>query len=287
MKKMICLLLTACIIFTLAAFDKQPETVIPEAALSAETETTEWTRIGYYQDEEENVLSVTWMEDVVEPGWYVGVMIGEVMTGWTIPQEGNTLHGDLNAGIEDSEPYIVTVYEEGEDGLLLVVEGDESYHFHSIDLPDAKIFVNINIEGRGNIAFSEGEEAPEIDPDNSYQSAQINLGEPVIHTFATSPKAGSLFVKWTKNGEDFSTESQITVLLDESADFTAVFEDDPAWQNPVMNFIGEYKSGRAHALVECFDKADAWIIIDWGGSSRETAHWDIVGSLDPDTLTIN
>ena len=95
-----------------------------------------------------------------------------------------------------------------------------------------------------------------------------------------------MFVKWTKNGEDFSTEPVITVLLDESAEFVAVFEEDSDWQNPVMNFIGEYQSDRAHALVECFDKQDAWITIEWGSSAWELARWDIVGTLDLDTLTI-
>ena len=45
-------------------------------------------------------------------------------------------------------------------------------------------------------------------------------------------------------------KKQFPVFLDESADYVAVFEDDPDWQNPVMNFVGEYQSGRAHALVE-------------------------------------
>ena len=79
----------------------------------------------------------------------------------------------------------------------------------------------------------------------------------------------------------------ITVFLDESADFAAVFEEDPDWQNPVMNFIGEYQSGRAHATVDCFGKEDAWIAIEWGGSAWELARWDIVGRLDTETLTID
>ena len=136
------------------------------------------------------------------------------------------------------------------------------------------------------ISYAEGEETPEIDPDRPYQSAQINLAEPATYTFASAPEAGNLFVKWTKNGTDFSTEPVITMLLDESADFVAVFEEDPDWQNPVMNFIGEYQCDRAHAKVECFGNTDAWITIEWGGSAAELARWDIVGRLDTETLTI-
>ena len=65
----------------------------------------------------------------------------------------------------------------------------------------------------------------ELDPDEPYQSAQVNLEEPETYTFAAAPEEGNVFVKWTKNGEDYSTEPVITVLLEESADFVAVFEE--------------------------------------------------------------
>ena len=150
----------------------------------------------------------------------------------------------------------------------------------------ASIIVTINTDGWGMIGFEEGETVPELDPEWPFQSAQINLGEPATHSFAAAPEAGNVFVKWTKNGEDFSTEPVITVLLDESADFVAVFEEDPGWQNPVMNFVGNYQSGRAHALVECSGYEDAWITIEWGGSAWELARWYIFGRLDTETLTV-
>ena len=62
----------------------------------AEPEIKEWTRQGYYADENGNMLSVTWMEDIDEPGWYVGVSLGDYWGGATLPQEGNSLHGRLN-----------------------------------------------------------------------------------------------------------------------------------------------------------------------------------------------
>jgi len=282
MKKWICLLLAAVMVLSLAACGSANPAQEPEA----EQESAEWTRSGYFQDENGNVLSVTWMDDAVVPGWYVGCMIGELMTGWTLQQEGNTLHGDLNAWDESAEPCVVTVSEEGEDGLQLVFEGGETYHFTPMELPKAAIFVSVNAEGGGNIDSAEGEEAPEIDPEYPFQSSQINLAEPATYTFVAWPNAGSVFVKWTKNGEDFSDQPQITVLLDESADFVAVFEADPDWQNPVMNFIGEYQCDMAHALVECFGDEEAWITIEWGSSAWELARWTIVGRLDIETLTI-
>ena len=277
MKKMICLLLAACLVFALAACG---------GAQQPEEESAEWTRAGYYSDENENMLSVTWMEDIDEPGWYVGVMIGETMAGCVLQEEGKTLHGDLNAWDESAEPLVVTVTEEGEDGLQLAVDGGETYHFKPMEMPEATIVVTVNTEGWGNIEYAEGDQAPEIDYEYPAQSAYIGLAEPQTHTFLAWPKAGSVFVKWTKNGEDFSTEPQITVLLDESAEYVAVFREEEGWQNPVMNFVGEYQCDRAHALVECFGSDEALIVIEWGGSATELARWTIVGRLDPDSLTI-
>ena len=290
MKKTLCLLLALCLIFALAACKgTKPETPAPETSAPAEAETGDWTREGYYEDGNGYILTVTRMDDVDEPGWYVGCMLGtdfmDDSWGGMLPQVGAALQGELPSS-GSREPLTVTVSEEGEDGLLLTVEGGESYHFTRVELPEATIIVNINTEGRGMIAYAEGEETPEIDPEWPYQSAYIGLAEPKTHTFAAAPEAGSVFVKWTKNGEDYSTEPVVTLLLDESADFVAVFEEDPDWQNPVMNFVGEYQCDRAHATVECSGYEDAWIAIEWGGSASELARWDIFGRLDLDTLTV-
>ena len=277
MKKIVCLLTAVLLTVSLAA-------------CAGKTSGSEWTREGYFADENGNILSVTWMDDVDEPGWYVGCMLGEDYTedswGGMLPQEGNTLKGTLPAsGSQDDLK--VTLSEEGTDGLLLKVDGGGTYHFTLMDIPEATIFVTIDTEGYGGmIEYAEGETAPEIDPEWPYQSAQINLEGPETYTFAAQAQAGVRFVKWTKDGEDLSTDPVITVLLDESAEFVAVFEDDPAWQNPVMNFIGEYMCGRARANVSCFEYEEAWITIEWSSSASELARWEIMGRLDTDTMTI-
>ncbi|MBR4131900.1 MAG: hypothetical protein IKT99_02890 [Oscillospiraceae bacterium] len=289
MKKWICLAMCAVMLLMLCACAGKQPSQSAEAPSQEEQTAAEWTRDGYFQDENGHMLSVTWMDDVDEPGWYVGCCLGEdfVEDSWggTLPQEGNALRGTLPSSGE-KEPLTVTITEEGADGLLLAVDGGETYHFKPMEMQDATIIVTVNTEGWGNIDYAEGEEAPEIDPEYPYQSAQINLAEPTTHTFVAWPQAGSIFVKWTKNGEDFSTEPQITVLLDESADYVAVFEEDPDWQNPVMNFVGDYQCDRAHALVECFGYDEAWITIEWASSAWELARWNIVGPLDLDTLTV-
>ncbi|MBO5556001.1 MAG: DUF3089 domain-containing protein [Oscillospiraceae bacterium] len=279
-KAWICLILAAIMVFSLAACGSKKTQAKTESA-------AQWTREGFFMDEQANILSITWMEDVDDPGWYVGCMLGEdVMEdswGGTLPQEGNTLRGVL-ASSGSKDDLSVTVSEEGSDGILLSVEGGENYHFARME--QASIMVTVNTEGMGNIAYAEGETAPEIDPEYPYQSAQINLAEPATHTLVAWPQTGNVFIKWTKNGEDFSTDAQITVLLDESADYVAVFEADPDWQNPVMNYVGEYQCDRAHARVECMGNEEAWIIIEWAGSAWDLARWDIFGRLDPETRTI-
>ena len=288
MKKLICSAVSIVLLCVLCACGTRTPSPAEERSAASEG-TAEWTQDGFFSDENGNMLSVTWMEDIDEPGWYVGCMLGEDIVedswGGTIAQEGAALHGTLPSSGSKND-ITVTVSEEGADGLLLVVEGGETYHFTSMGDMTASIIVTINTDGLGMIGYEEGETVPELNPDEPYQSAQINLAEPETYTFAAAPEAGNLFVKWTKNDEAFSTEPVITVLLDESADFVALFEEDADWQNPVMNFIGEYQSGRAHALVECLGNDEAWITIEWGGSAADLARWDIVGRLDTETLTI-
>ena len=288
MKRLVCIVICAVMLFALCACGAQPAASAQETP-AAPDPAAEWTREGFFAGENENMLSVTWMDDIDEPGWYVGCMLGEdfIEDSWggTLAQEGSTLRGTLLSSGSKAD-LTVTVSEEGEDGLLLVVEGGETYHFTSMGDMTASIIVTVNTEGWGMIGYEEGETVPELDPEWPYQSAQVNLGEPATYTFAAAPESGNLFVKWTKNGEDFSTEPVITVLLDESADYVAVFEADADWQNPVMNFIGEYQSGRAHALVACSGNEDAWITIEWGSSAWELARWDIIGRLDTETLTV-
>jgi hypothetical protein len=285
MKKTLCLLLAFAMLLALAACGG----AAPAPTAEQEPEVKEWTRTGYFTDENGNTLSVVWMEDVEVPGWYVGVTIGddpvEDSRGGMLPQEGNSLHGDLNAWDENAEPLIVTVTEEGEDGLQLVIEGGETYHFKEMDLPKATIFVTVNVEGDGAIEYTEGEETPEVDPEYPFQSAVINLAEPATHTILAWPRAGSRFVKWTKNGEDFSTEPQITVLLDESADFIAVFEPDPDWVNPLDACVGEYQCDRARAHVDTIGNEDLLITVEWGSSAWEMARWFIYGRPDPETMS--
>ena len=281
MKKLISLLCAFALLLTLGAFG----TAQPATAAN------DWSREGYFADEDGNIVSVTWMDLDYEAGWYVACMIGEDSWGNMLPQEGDTLHGNIVPDYEEGE-MIVTVSEEGEDGLLFEIEGGESFHLTPLDLAAAfgvddedVISVTVDVEGLGHYNYAQGEEA-EFD-DYPYTWTQLNLVEPGTYVFAAIPEEYEwVFVKWTKDGEDYSTDPVIRLDLTESASFTAVYDFVIDGQNPVMNFIGRYVSGRANALVEAEGDDGAFVTIEWGGSAKEMARRVMSGSFDEDTLTM-
>ena len=67
MKKWICILLTALLIPVLASCGSTKTEEKTESKPEEKTETIEWTRAGYFQDENENMISITWMDDIDEP----------------------------------------------------------------------------------------------------------------------------------------------------------------------------------------------------------------------------
>lgn len=215
MKKTTALLIAAMLILSLLAGCGAPKEGASDFV---------WTREGTFEDADGNHLIITKSDDEeTYPGWGVTFMKGEDMFGWFIEQDGETLHGDLIW--EDSDEYIVTISEEGEDGLMLETEDGETYHFTPMDIPDATVFVNVNTEGLGRIAYAPEGEEPEFDEEFPAQSAQLNLEGPETYVFAAKADEGWKFVKWTKDGEDYSTDEQITVELTEGhVEYIAVFE---------------------------------------------------------------
>ncbi|MBQ9900870.1 MAG: hypothetical protein IJM51_00570 [Clostridia bacterium] len=188
-----------------------------------------WTRKGYFSDENNHMLSVTYMELDDESGWYVGLMIGEDLMedsyGGMVEEKNGVLSGTISSSGSKAD-INVTVSEEGKNGLKVEIKDGKTYHFTPSDMPNATIIVTVNVDGfGGNISYAVGSKTPEFDPDYPYQSAQINLAEPTEYTIAASPNEGYKFVKWTKNGEDYSTDIMFTTTLDESADFVAFFEE--------------------------------------------------------------
>ena len=303
MKRMILAVLLAALLCLLAACSNTPQNNAGTETPAQQTETSpaasepetgeteeepapaEWTRTGWFEDEDGNVLSVTLSDTEGYEGWHVGCILGEEMYGNIIGQEGSVLKGDLVPDYEEGS-FPVTVSEEGEDGLLLTLESGTTYHFKPAEMPTASFSVFISTEGLGHINYAQGDATPDME--ELFTSAQINLADAETYTLAAAPEEGWRFVKWVCSGEDYSTEPMITLVLDESADFVAVFEEaeEEDGQNPVMNFIGQYVSGRARAQVECQGSRDALVTIEWGDSAWSLARWVMSGRFDEDSMTV-
>jgi len=230
MKKLMSMFLALVLVLSLGACgksDSPAETTAgaqTEAVTQASTEEFTWTRTGYFKDDEDNLVTITASEDPENPGWYVGVMAGDIMSGWYIQQEGNTLHGDIaSPDEEDAQPYVVTVSEEGEDGIKLESESGDVYHLTAYEMPEAAFTVTVNIERDGQIAYAQGEAEPEFDDEFPSQTAYIGLEKAEVYTFAAKPDEGYKFMKWTNYGEDYSTEPIITVEVTENMELVAVF----------------------------------------------------------------
>lgn len=249
----------------------------------------EWTREGFFEDENGDYLSITYMDDVDEPGWYVGFMAGDDLMGDSyggmLQDEGGILKGILNCSDGNETDYNVTVTEEGETGVAFEFDGD-TYHFLPMDMPEATIFVTINTEGWGNIEYAPGEDEPEVDTEYPYQSAQINLAEPETYTFLAWPEECNRFVKWTKNGEDFSTDPVITVLLDESADYVAWFEETDDVHSVLASYVGQYQCDRAALVVKATGGRNAEFVVEWSDSAYSIGRWTMSGEFVPDLMEV-
>ncbi len=199
------------------------QTETSDSSTSPTDTEAEWTRTGYFEDENENLLSVTWSDIEGYEGWMVGCVLGEDWYGNVIQAAGNTLRGDLVPDYEEGE-FIVTVSEEGEDGLALATADGDIYHFVPKEMEEATISVSFDTEGMGSFLYAEGESTAWNDDGFPFSFAQFNINEPEVYTFKAQAWDGCNFIKWTKDGMDYSTEEQITVVLDESAGYTAVFD---------------------------------------------------------------
>lgn len=84
--------------------------------------------------------------------------------------------------------------------------------------------LTINTDGMGTIAYGLEDEEVVFNEDFPNQSTVINLTEPETYLIKARPDDGWKFVKWTKDGKDFSEEPEITVEVTETVEYKAVFE---------------------------------------------------------------
>lgn len=82
----------------------------------------------------------------------------------------------------------------------------------------------INTEGMGQIAYATNGDKPEFNDEFPVQSTQVSADENSSYVIEAKADDGYKFVKWTKNGDDYSTDSIIEVTVTEDMNLVAVFE---------------------------------------------------------------
>ena len=83
-------------------------------------------------------------------------------------------------------------------------------------------YINVSTKGGGRFAYAY-DKAPLVYGENLYQSySSSGVGS---YRFGARAQEGYRFVKWTRDGKDFSTEAVITLNLEEEdINLVAVFE---------------------------------------------------------------
>ena len=109
---------------------------------------------------------------------------------------------------------------------LTACSGSQSADSSEASNDDYKVIatLRINTEGMGSIAYALEGEKVVFDKDFPNQSTMVNLTEPGTYVIKAKPDDGWKFVKWTKDGEDFSEETDITVEVTEDVEYIAVFD---------------------------------------------------------------
>ena len=95
------------------------------------------------------------------------------------------------------------------------------------DEPDDLRLVSVKVEtesGGGQVAVSEDGETPEFSEGFPVQSVLTNVEKDSTIVIAAKAGDGAQFVKWLKNGEDFSTEELVEVTASQDTQYVAVFE---------------------------------------------------------------
>lgn len=185
----------------------------------------EWTRLGDFQADDGTLLTIMEPQEGMPEGYYVGMFMPEEFHGWYIPVEGESLHGNLVSEYDDYDgDFIVTVTEEGEDGVQVEIEGRETLHFTPKPHED-KTTLRVNTWGIGEVAFAREGEEIQFDDEYPMTSHYINAdpGSKFIIS-ARTQEEGWHFVRWMRNGEAFSEEPEITVEVTDDVEYEAVFD---------------------------------------------------------------
>jgi len=86
--------------------------------------------------------------------------------------------------------------------------------------------VNANIEGKGQIAYTEDGGVLSFSDENPITTLKLTIAEDTKLVFDANPDEGYKFVRWTVDGEEYSTELQMNVTIKANTEVVAIFEEE-------------------------------------------------------------
>lgn len=166
----------------------------------------------------------------------------------------------------------------GGTGIISVAEGEQLHLEYDMK--------------KGSFDLSIGDGATDIDLSlEEIQNELFNGGE--IFSQSGLEGTGSLDIQ-AAPGEytvavmyhDATGEGTLSTVASEADTAEEAADTAEDGQNPVMNFVGKYGSGRAGMLVEAEGKDGAKITVTWASSAAENSTWTMHGTFDETTLTV-
>ncbi len=105
------------------------------------------------------------------------------------------------------------------------------------------VLIRVNVEGLGEIATTEDGSEPVFDEEYTFTSSAMNVAKGTTVGIATRTEYEDYqFVKWTKNGEDYSTDMFIYPTADEDAEYIAVYALAGGYDGPAIDDINDAKT---------------------------------------------
>lgn len=108
-------------------------------------------------------------------------------------------------------------------------------------MPEDYVTIQVNTEGLGFIAVAEEGEEAKIDTENPISSSFMNVEKGSVLAMKAEGREGYKFSRWTKDGENFSADAEITVTADADAEYIAVFHFDSGYDGETITDIKDAK----------------------------------------------
>ena len=90
---------------------------------------------------------------------------------------------------------------------------------------NSTVVLKLNTEGLGQIAYYVNEnKLQELSDEEPMQSIQTPLKKDTTVTIEAAPNDGWKFIKWTKDGNEYSKESKVDIKVSANTELIAVFE---------------------------------------------------------------